>query len=228
MNGTCSKTMISIFLPVLVWLSCGNDSNSTASSDDFIAIRSGAVTLAGALELPSGDGPHPAIAIVHGSGRASRHTFEGAARLYASLGFATLTYDKRGVGQSSGQYRDVNAGNSIEVFDVLADDAVAVVEFLKTHPKVRTDKIGLLGPSQAGWIIPLAASRSSDIAFIVCVSGAASTVGVSDFYDQIAEQNLSDEQIAEALSNFSGTHGFDPVPSGVTYHSWLVGLWRGR
>ena len=57
----------------------------------------------------------------------------------------------------------------------------------------------------------LAASRSPDIAFIVSISGAASSVGLSDHYDQLAETAASEAEIADALNAFDGTHGYDPA-----------------
>jgi pimeloyl-ACP methyl ester carboxylesterase len=43
---------------------------------------------------------------------------------------------------------------------------------LKTRRDVDHRQIGLLGVSQAGWIMPLAASRANDLAFLISVSGA--------------------------------------------------------
>ena len=204
-----------ILYPLLLLLlfcapACG--SNDGMSGGDFIPIQSGDVTLAAALDLPAGDGPHPALVMVHGSGKITRDQLAGFASHFAALGLAVLRYDKRGVGQSTGRYRGVNAANSIEVFDILAGDVLAVVAHLKEHPRIDPAQIGLIGGSQVGWIIPLAASRSSGVAFMVSVSGAVSTVGVSDFYDEIAE-GLSEAEIAEALQHFDGIHGFDPVPA---------------
>ena len=193
-------------------LSCSSE-DPVSASDDFIEIRSGNIVLAATLDLPPGDGPHPVIVWGHGSGEITRAAYAGvASRIASQLGIASLRFDKRGVGQSTGTYRDVNAGNSAEVFEVLADDLVAAVEYLKGHPSINANQIGLYGASQAGWIMPLAASRSEDVAFMVSISGAASSVGVSDYYDGIAELGLTDEQIADSLENFDGTHGFDPVP----------------
>lgn len=220
MKNNIQRGLTAVFVAVLL---IGCDSQSPEDGGDFIPVPSGDVTLAASLDMPRGEGPHPAMVMVHGSGEVRRDNFAGSAQHYASLGIAVLRYDKRGVGQSSGRYRDVNASNSASVFDVLADDAVAAVQYLKTHPQIDPTRIGLIGPSQAGWIIPLAASRSSDIAFMVNVSGAVSTVGVSDHYDALAEGTLTEEQIAQALRDFNGTHGFDPVPYLEALH--IPGLW---
>ena len=123
-----------------------------------------------------------------------------------------MRYDKRGAGESTGKFRDVTADNSIEVFDLLAADVLALVDHLSAQPGVDAARIGLIGVSQAGWIMTLAASRSEGIAYFISLSGAASTVGVSDHYDQIAEGGLSDAEIEAALTSFDDTHGYDPRP----------------
>ena len=47
------------------------------------------------------------------------------------------------------------------------------MEYLKTRPDIDAEQIGLLGISQAGWIMPLAALRAENVAFLISVSGAA-------------------------------------------------------
>src|SRR5688572_32193810 len=78
---------------------------------------------------------------------------------------AVLGYDKRGVGGSTGDWRTAS-------FEDLAGDVVAAFEYLRTRSDIDRDQIGLLGVSQAGWIMPLAAVRAKDIAFLISVSGA--------------------------------------------------------
>ena len=78
---------------------------------------------------------------------------------------------------------------------------LAIVDYLAREPGVDADRIGLIGVSQAGWIMPLAAARSEAVAFFISISGAASAVGVSDHYDDIAE-DLDSGAITEALAAF--------------------------
>jgi len=49
----------------------------------------------------------------------------------------------------------------------LADDALASVEFLRNHDLIDPNMIGVAGLSQGGWIAPLAASKSPDVAFAI-------------------------------------------------------------
>lgn len=133
--------------------------------EERVSFQNGDVRLAGSLVIPPGAGPHPALVFVHGSGPQTRESYRVAADRFARAGIACLFYDKRGTGQSGGDWRTVD-------FDVLADDALAGVRFLQNDSRFAADKIGLWGVSQAGWIIPLAAAKSDDVAFIVPVSGA--------------------------------------------------------
>ena len=111
---------------------------------------------------------------------------------------------------------------------VLADDVIAVVDYLAEMPEVDADRIGLIGASQAGWLMPLAASRSDEIDFIVSLSGATSSVGISDRFDAIAENGLSQEEVAADLASFDGTLGFDPRPVLEELDIPVLWLYGGR
>jgi pimeloyl-ACP methyl ester carboxylesterase len=124
-----------------------------------------AVQLAGTLISPLTGGRHPAIILVHGSGSENREYMLPWARFLIRRGMAVLGYDKRGVGESTG---DWNAAS----FDDLAGDVVAAFAYLKTRSDIDPSQIGVLGISQAGWIMPLAALRMKDLAFLISISGA--------------------------------------------------------
>ena len=195
---------------------------------DCIPIPSGDITLAAQLELPSGPGPHPILVVVHGSGKVERGVFSCETSPWLERGVGLLCYDKRGVGQSTGGYTTVGAGSSVKVFPVLAGDVVAMVDYLATVPEIDTGRIGLIGASQAGWLMPLAASLSDEIDFIISISGATSSVGISDRFDAIAEKGLSEEEIAADLASFDGTLGFDPRPVLEDLDIPVIWLYGGR
>jgi pimeloyl-ACP methyl ester carboxylesterase len=98
------------------------------------------------------------------------------ATLLTASGCAVLTYDKRGVGASEGVYAGPEAGtNNIDSTNLylLAQDTRAAVNVLKQkHPSL---SLGLLGFSQAGWIIPLAAIDNPLVQFMVLFSGPTVT-----------------------------------------------------
>jgi len=136
-----------------------------------VTYESGEITLAGTLTVPAGEGPFPAVLLLTGSGPQDRdETIFGhkpfwviADRLTRS-GIAVLRVDDRGVGDSGGSI----ARSTLEDF---ADDALVGVAFLKTRTKIDPERIGLLGHSEGGIVAPLAASRSSDVAFVVLLAG---------------------------------------------------------
>jgi dienelactone hydrolase len=150
-------------------------------TEEDVTFTNGDVSLSGTLTLPRGRGPFAALVFVHGSGAQTRADNTIEADRFARYGIATLAFDKRGTGQSSGDWRQVD-------FDVLAEDVLAGVRFLRADRRIRADKVGLWGISQAGWVIPLAASRSADVAFIVPISGGAVTPAEQELWRH--RQNL--------------------------------------
>lgn len=130
-----------------------------------VRFSSGDVQLAGTLISPIAGEQHAAIILVHGSGPQNRESILPFARFLIRHGIAVLGYDKRGVGGSTGDWNTAS-------FDDLAGDVVAAFEYLKTRRDVDSGQIGLLGVSQAGWIMPLAAVRAKDLAFLISISGA--------------------------------------------------------
>jgi dienelactone hydrolase len=134
-----------------------------------VKFESQGITLAGSILKP--EKPLAAVVIVHGSDPVKRE-MEFAKRL-AKEGIAVLTYDKRGVGESGGVYVGPSVGtNNIDTtnLNLLAQDANAAVKTFRTYLQDKKTPIGLVGFSQAGWIIPMAASKNPQIDFMVLFS----------------------------------------------------------
>ncbi|NHM07508.1 alpha/beta hydrolase [Flavobacterium sp. CYK-4] len=152
-----------ITLPVLVF------SQSTEFAIQDVKFESQGVTLAGSIINPKN--PFAAVVIVHGSDPVKRE-MEFAKRL-AKEGIAVLTYDKRGVGESGGVYVGPSVGtNNIDTtnLNLLSHDADEAVKTFRAKLKDKSIPIGLVGFSQAGWIIPITASKNPQIEFMVLFS----------------------------------------------------------
>ena len=123
--------------------------------------------------------------------------------------------DKRGIGQSRGLYPGERAVPS--TVDVLARDAQAEARYLATLPQVDRSRIGVLGDSQAGWIIALAAAREPLFRWAVPLAGPTATVDETDAWGTLAGkgQGPKSGSDAEMLAQVraGGRGGFDPVPS---------------
>ncbi len=136
-----------------------------------VTYANGDITLTGTLTIPKGDGKHPAALLITGSGAQDRdeallghRPFLVIADYLTRAGIAVLRVDDRGVGGSTG---DVSESTTAD----FAGDVLVGVRFLSTQQRIDSDKIGLIGHSEGGVIGPLAASQSSDIAFVVMLAG---------------------------------------------------------
>lgn len=180
-----------------------------------VRFASGGTLLSGTLTVPPGPGRHPAVAFVAGSGRTQRAYLPDLEALLVDSGVAVLAYDKRGVAMSGGIYPGESASD--EAIDRLARDAQAAVRWLAQQPEVDPARVGLAGHSQAGWIMPLAASRDPAVRFVVAFSSPAVSVLETDVWQDLTAQGekpavLSDAEI-EAEVERRGPGGFDPIPS---------------
>lgn len=114
---------------------------------------SAATTLAGLLVEPvaAAGAPPPLVVMVHGS---ERRAAIGSVYAYAmaAQGVAAFVYDKRGTGESEGEYT--------QNFELLADDAAAALAEGRRLAAGRVGRAGYYGGSQGGWVAPLAATRS--------------------------------------------------------------------
>lgn len=122
--------------------------------ETFHQFESGDLTLRAKLTLPpegTGAAPYPVVVIVHGSDDLSAVDRYMYPYLFAPRGIATLVFDKRGTGESEGNYT--------QNFHVLAGDVMAAVDWVAARPEIDASRIHLAGYSQGGWIAPLAASR---------------------------------------------------------------------
>lgn len=157
------------------------------------------VTLAGTLTLPRSGKPCPAVLLIAGSGPIDRDEtvfghkpFWILADHLTKQGFAVLRVDKRGIGQSTGNY-------GVATTEDFADDALAGVEYLKTRREVDAKKIGLIGHSEGGLIAPMVAVKSNDVAFILLMAGPYVT-GEAILYAQEAlisrAMGFTEEQIS--------------------------------
>lgn len=161
-----------------------------------VRFQNGQVTLAGTLYVPSGSGPHPAVIFIHGSGDDSRETYRYYADILARRGIAVLIYDKRGVGASTGSWRE-------SPFSALADDALAGINFLKAHPAIDAKRIGAWGGSEGAIIAPWVATRSADVAFVVMQSATGVTFAQQNLYQnerQLRAVTNSEAEVAAGLN----------------------------
>ncbi|MFD0057687.1 alpha/beta hydrolase family protein [Streptomyces sp. NPDC005047] len=185
-----------------------------------VEFPSGPVRLAGSLSVPRrGAAAHAGVVLVGGSGPTDRHNgtfFPPLRRHLLDAGIAVLSYDKRGVGGSSGDWRAATLTD-------LAADAAAALGFLRSRPGVPSGTVGFFGHSEGGWVVLRAATARDDIPWVVTNSCPGTTPAVQerhalaqhlseadahsrddvertlDLYDRLVEAGRRDADFATAL-----------------------------
>lgn len=203
-----------------------------ASSNTIENIRftSGDVQLAGSIVFPSDNEAHSAIVFVHGSGKQTRSLYW--AKRFAANGIAALVYDKRGVGESGGNYES-KQNVSEKNLTLLAQDAKAALQVLAKHHKTTHLALGLTGISQAGWIIPLAAENNELVNFIALWSGPVCKVSEEDIFSKYTSDLDGNHtpSYAEALNARKRKYvwpdflGKDTNPNDSLQKLTIPGLW---
>lgn len=133
-----------------------------------LRIPVGGIELAATLTLPSGPGPHPGVVLIGGSGPSTRQGLRKFSDQLNAEGFATLVYDKRGSGASTGSWTTAS-------FDDNVADAQAAAMALAADARVDPRRIGVWGVSQAGWFIPALVERTPSLAFAIVLTGGGAT-----------------------------------------------------
>lgn len=158
-----------------------------------VTFKSGDVVLSGTLVLPLGQGPHPAIVRIHGSGpQTRRNPIDG---WWAYHGVAYLAFDKRGAGKSTGDWREAGISE-------LADDVLAAIRFLRKRGDIDPDQIGIEGDSEGGWIAPVVAAQDSRIKFIFIMTGPAMDYVpelMNEVEERVKARGLSGDDLTKAL-----------------------------
>lgn len=144
------------------------------SNERFTERAAEVAGLPGTLTLPRGDGPFPAVVLVHGSGAHDQDEtigpnkpFRDIAHGLAERGVAVLRYAKRN------HVRPQDFGPQSTVDDEVVADAVAAVAVARAHSGVDPDRVHVLGHSLGGMLAPRIAERAPDLAGVIVMAGTA-------------------------------------------------------
>lgn len=140
------------------------------------AFANGDVHLAGTLYLPPGAGGRlPAVVLAHGSGPTTRYLGPWVT-FFVAEGFAVLAFDKRGTGESGGDWQR-------STYVDLSADLVAAAEWLSGQESIDATRIGLKTSSQSGWYGPYTVERSEGFAFLIQRAAPAVNIAVGTAHE---------------------------------------------
>jgi uncharacterized protein len=152
--------------------------DESAFTEQEITLGEGDTALPGLLSLPTGDGPFPAVILVHGSGPndmdesiGPNKPFRDLAWGLASNGVAVLRYDKRT--HAHPEQFDEESLKTLTVQEETVDDAVAAVALLRQTEAIDPERVYVLGHSLGGMLLPRIGAAASDVAGLIYLAAAA-------------------------------------------------------
>lgn len=144
------------------------------SEHDF-SVGEGDGALPGTLAMPDGEGPFPAVVLVHGSGPQDRDETVGPnkpfldiARGLAARGIAALRYDKRTL-----VHRQAAADPDFSVDDETTADAVVAVAALRATPGIDPARVYVFGHSLGAMMAPRIVQRAEGAAGAILLAAPA-------------------------------------------------------
>lgn len=156
--------------------------------------------LEGTLIVPHGVVSPPVVLLVHGDGAQDRWSDGGylpLVRYLVSQGIAVFSWDKPGVGASQGNWL-------AQTMDDRAHEAAFMLQQLKQMPELAASRVGFLGFSQAGWVVP-DASAFAKADFAILVGAAINWRDQGSYYlrQRLSREGMSEQNIREAVARDS-------------------------
>jgi hypothetical protein len=211
MRGLLSRSVVGCLVLALVAGACSSDGAATTTTapaalswvEEDLTFSFNEDELFGVLTVPSGEGPHPAVVLISGSGgpagdRAgvSTRSFIDHSHRFASEGFAVLRYDPPGVGRSTGEV-------GFPSLEMRTEETAAALSYLQSLPAIASESVGLLGVSQGPWVIAMTAVRyPQDVAFLISVVGSGQSVAEQQVYGIEAQSRaagMTEDDVTKAV-----------------------------
>ncbi|MBB3112705.1 hypothetical protein FHS18_004807 [Paenibacillus phyllosphaerae] len=179
--------------------------NDFAINEQAVTINTPSGRLTGVLALPEEySGKLGLVLFIHGDGPIDATHNDGYKPLWerlASLGYASLSMNKRGIEGSEGSWLEQSMEDRVE-------EAQQAIAWSRTQPMIDGDRIGVWGASQAGWVVPKLAGQEP-LAFSILVSPAINWLSQGEYYtrSRMAKEGRSQAEIGQQIAYEKGING---------------------
>ncbi|MGV9818196.1 alpha/beta hydrolase family protein [Nocardia xishanensis] len=178
------------------WVAVAND---FAIRKERLTIPGSAQPLQATLALPKeGEGPFGLVVFVHGDGAADATQdgfYEPIWESFAKAGYASLSWDKPGIGGAQGNWLDQSMHDR-------AAEAEAAIDWARQRADIDPRRIGMWGISQAGWVVPEVAAHRPELQFVILVGAAVNWLrqGEYNLLAELRHRDASESEITAALN----------------------------
>lgn len=202
--------------------------NSNTPKSEEISFESNGLSLNGTIWHPNNN-DRKALIIVTSSGNADRSASRAEAILFAQMGFTTFHYDKRGTGNSEGNW-------NIATIEELSADDVTAIKYFSKKTGIPLMKIGVKGSSQGAAKIPYILSELENLKYGIVVSCPGVTILESDLnYWRNRNADIIGNEI-DAATNFQrkvfefiagklSRIDLEKAINNEKSNSWFVNIW---
>lgn len=170
------------------------------------------------LALQSGKKAKKIVIFVHGDGGMTHDAGGYYLPIWEALlekEYAVFSWDKPGVGQSSGNWLNQSMRDRQK-------EVLAAIKTLKIRYGYQSHEIGLMGFSQAGWVIPKIAQMMPDLGFIIGV-GFAMNWQQQDWYQtdrKLQASGKTNDQMQAAYQRHLAEYAF--LASGPSFSDYQL------
>ena len=203
------------------------ESSNTPKSEE-ISFESNGFNLNGTIWYPSIKA-NKALVIVTSSGNADRSASRAEAILFAQMGFTTFHYDKRGTGNSEGNWE-------VATIEELSADDINAIKYFSENTGIPLRKIGIKGSSQGGSKIPYILSELENLEFGVAVSSPGGTLLESDLNywinrnaaalgNEIKEATALQQKVFEFIAGKLSRTALEKAMDNEKSKSWFANIW---
>ena len=170
------KRYFAIVLACVMLLSLGITAYAEEST---VTISGGDYDIPATVCMPDGEGPFPAVVMLHGTG-SNRDEAGGGYAVAAPIlaekyGIATIRIDFPGNGDSTADYMQYT-------FESAVNDAVAAANYMAALEQINGDAIGVMGWSQGGTDALLACGWHPEIFKSIVTWAGAPDMTLDDFF----------------------------------------------
>lgn len=186
-----------------------------------VAFHSAGNRLAGVYLPPAAGVEHCGVILtVHGDGPLDWEAFGYYPLIWKLLrarGYAVLSWDKPGIGGSTGNWLD-------QSMEDRQREVLAAIDYIEQRFAPRKVPIGLLGFSQAGWVVPAVANHSPGVDFAIGVGFAINWMEQGWYLTlaRMQDQGASEAEIEIARAQYIDDMAF--LATSPTYEAYLASL----